>query len=633
MGLAYGAALGFAEAQTLSGSLGTSWIKIAPSTRNAGMGDSAVAVPDAYDEADINPAGLGLIGGTSLSLSQNFYIQGLSAQHLIFTQASTDGDGFSLGVNYINFGSISTFNVVGNVLSATGSYSPVGINVYAAYGTSLGDGVRAGLTGHFIYDDIQQNFPDKSSALDLGLYYHQANHPFYLSAVLSNLGWNIDDSTLPLQVKTGGAYQLMFGSEKAPSVLTLSGEVDTFLNDGNYAQVGLGAEYWYQNLIGLRAGYQFSNIGDLTGLSGLSLGAGIKYWNWQLDYALVTLGELGVANQISLSVMLGGDNKPTATLTPSPTPVLTPIFTPTMTATPVTTPVVTPVPPPVMNEVSTPMPTEQAAAVVPTMTDTPNPYVTNNSVTVYSDFRLSVPHEKDFESLDKLAEFLTANPDLKITIDGYTDNRGPGVVNMNASVARAGQVKNYLIQKGISAQAILWAKGHGAKNPVADNSTDEGRAQNRRVVIQWVSADQAAAASAADPSGTLVKDTPDEISPSTLNLKIQSAQKWWTEPFDAETAYEKLVNKIVPALVNQHQMVLLGDHRQLFFDEARKQGVKRRRYVNMVSGYYTAVAKNLVRLNRVKQADYYLHLALVYQAYNLSALKLQPAVEKKTTSP
>jgi outer membrane protein OmpA-like peptidoglycan-associated protein len=486
----------------------------------------------------------------------------------------------------------------------------------------LGDGLRAGLTGHFIYDDIQQNFPDQTVALDAGLYYHLPDHPFYLSLVMSNLGWNIDGATLPLQVKAGGAYQIL-GSEKEDHSLMLSGEVDTFLNDGNYAQLGLGAEYWYKNLIALRAGYQFSNIGDLTGLTGLSLGAGIKYWNWQLDYALISLGELGVANQISLSVKLGGDQKPTATPTPSPTPLLTPTFTPTV----VITPAVTLVPPPVMTEVLTSVPTEQPPVATPTMTDTPSPYMTNNSVTINADFKSTLPYDKDMAQLNELAEFLLAHPDLKITIDGYTDNIGPQVVNVTLSVARAGLVKNYLIQKGVSPQMILWAKGHGMDNPVGDNSTDEGRLQNRRIVIQWIPSDQASSVSAGASSGTLVEDEP-ESEAAPPKLSIVSAKKWWSEPFDAQTAYQKLINKIVPGLVAQRQMVLLGDHRQLFFDEARKQNVKRREYVNMVSGYYTAVAKNLIRRGDAKGASFYLHLALVYQAYNLDALKIQPKIEK-----
>ncbi len=77
-------------------------------------------------------------------------------------------------------------------------------------------------------------------------------------------------------------------------------------------------EYWFHNALALRAGYQFSNIGDLSGLTGLSLGAGVRYADWQLDYALVTLGELGIANQIGLSLSLGEDEKPTVQSTASP---------------------------------------------------------------------------------------------------------------------------------------------------------------------------------------------------------------------------------------------------------------------------------------------------------------------------
>jgi hypothetical protein len=268
--------------------------------------------------------------------------------------------------------------------------------------------------------------------------------------------------------------------------------------------------------------------------------------------------------------------------------------------------------------------TEQPT-VAPTMTDTPNPYVTNNSLTINADFKSTLPYDKDMQELDKLSEFLIAHPDLKITIDGYTDNRGSQVVNEPLSVARAGQVKNYLIQKGVPPQMIIWAKGHGADNPVGDNSTDEGRLQNRRVVIQWVPSDQAASLSAQDTSGTLVPDENDEVS-AIPRVSIVSAKKWWGDNFDAQSAYDRLIHVIVPTLVNRHQLILLGDHRQLFFDEARKQGVERRKYINMVSGYYTAVAKNLVHLGDAKDASYYIHLALVYQAYNLDALKLQPEV-------
>jgi len=618
----YLAVLGSGKAQVLSGNLGTSWLKIAPSTRNAGMGDSALAVPDAYDEADLNPAGLGLIGGTYLSLSQNFWAQSLSAQHLIFTQADSGGDGFSLGANFMNFGNIDTYNVVGNALTSTGSYSPIGINLYAAYGMGLGDGFRTGLTGHFIYDDIQQNFPDKTAALDAGLYYHHSDWPFYFSAVLSNLGWNIDDSTLPLQLKWGAAYQLI-GSENTTHLLMLSGEADLFLNDGNYAQIGLGAEYWYKSLIAVRAGYQFSNIGDLSGLDGLSLGAGIKYRNWQVDYALVTLGELGVANQISLSLRLGDKEKPTATPTYSPTPVITPTLAVTQ----------TPSPTPVLAQVESVFGQKEGATWS----------ITKDSLTIYSDFKSKAPRAKDIELLDKLVLFLSANPNLQITIDGYTDNKGPRWLNDKLSLARAESVKEYLMSKNVPAETIRGTQGHGVEDPIADNSTDEGRAKNRRVVIRWIPMVQEPVSSSETPEAA-VPETPTvepEASPvvmpspvetadvETSSLSTDTAGKWWGDSFDAQKDYEMLLNG-VPGLIAQNKLAILGKDQRLFFSELQKQGVDHHGYLNKMSGYYTKVAKSLFQLGRAKDADFYLKQALRCEADNPEALALQAQISPKT---
>ena len=318
-----------AQTSNSAPNLGTSWLKISPSTRNVAMGDSSAALPDAFDQIDLNPAGLGLIGGTFITLSQDFWAQSLSVEHLVLTQGTAAGDGFALGANFMNFGNIDTYSVTGSgaVLTPTGSYSPVGLNVYGAYGLSLSGGLRAGLTGHFIYDNVQQNVSSTTGSIDAGLYYQMPGSPFSMSEVLTNIGWDIDSSTLPMQVKTAAAYRIFLGADgRAPHYLTVTGEADWFLNGFSYTQYGVGMEYWYKNLVAVRAGYQFSNIGDLTGLVGLSLGAGIRYQDWRLDYAFVSLGELGIANQIGLSLKLGS----LATPTPTPAP---PIATPTMVVT------------------------------------------------------------------------------------------------------------------------------------------------------------------------------------------------------------------------------------------------------------------------------------------------------------
>lgn len=88
--------------------------------------------------------------------------------------------------------------------------------------------------------------------------------------------------------------------------------------------------------------------------------------------------------------------------------------------------------------------------------------------------------------LDKLVHLLNKFPFMKIEIGGHTDNTGDRTHNKTLSQNRAASVKSYLVSKGIDA-ARLTAAGYGDSKPVADNSTAEGRAQNRRTVFKVIS--------------------------------------------------------------------------------------------------------------------------------------------------
>lgn len=75
---------------------------------------------------------------------------------------------------------------------------------------------------------------------------------------------------------------------------------------------------------------------------------------------------------------------------------------------------------------------------------------------------------------------LQDNPTLNIEIDGHTDSDGDATANMTLSQQRADAVKDALMQAGIDA-ARLTSKGFGATKPIADNTTQSGKAENRRV--------------------------------------------------------------------------------------------------------------------------------------------------------
>jgi len=87
--------------------------------------------------------------------------------------------------------------------------------------------------------------------------------------------------------------------------------------------------------------------------------------------------------------------------------------------------------------------------------------------------------------LDQVAGTLVEYNQTVIQIAGHTDSTGSHAYNMNLSQQRAGSVKSYLAGRGVPAQRMQTI-GAGPDHPVADNSTEAGRAQNRRVEITIV---------------------------------------------------------------------------------------------------------------------------------------------------
>ena len=86
------------------------------------------------------------------------------------------------------------------------------------------------------------------------------------------------------------------------------------------------------------------------------------------------------------------------------------------------------------------------------------------------------------EKLAKISGILLAYPDLRIQVEGYTDNIGSEEYNQKLSEERADSVRDFLVSQSVSQDSVR-AEGYGKADPVADNSTSAGRAQNRRVEL------------------------------------------------------------------------------------------------------------------------------------------------------
>lgn len=88
--------------------------------------------------------------------------------------------------------------------------------------------------------------------------------------------------------------------------------------------------------------------------------------------------------------------------------------------------------------------------------------------------------EKSVTELQKILRFLKENPSFKVEISGHTDNVGADAYNLQLSQRRAQSVFNYLVESGIDARRLS-PEGYGAAKPLAPNTSEEGRRQNRRI--------------------------------------------------------------------------------------------------------------------------------------------------------
>jgi outer membrane protein OmpA-like peptidoglycan-associated protein len=94
----------------------------------------------------------------------------------------------------------------------------------------------------------------------------------------------------------------------------------------------------------------------------------------------------------------------------------------------------------------------------------------------------SVVKPEGYPVIDQIAAYLKENPQVKIVVEGHTDNTGSADKNQVLSENRAKSIKAELVKRGID-ENRLETKGYGSSKPIGDNKTKAGKTQNRRVTI------------------------------------------------------------------------------------------------------------------------------------------------------
>ena len=104
----------------------------------------------------------------------------------------------------------------------------------------------------------------------------------------------------------------------------------------------------------------------------------------------------------------------------------------------------------------------------------------------YFKFNKFNPDAGKRQSLDRLIEVLKTYPTLTLQVEGHTDPVGAAAYNVRLSRRRATAVRNYIVEQGIDGTRVV-AVGFGEVKPIGDNTTKDGRRENRRVEIRFTS--------------------------------------------------------------------------------------------------------------------------------------------------
>jgi len=465
--------------------------------RSTGMWDLNTSRVMGIEAMRLNPAGLSFVNKMQVSLAQTFWFAGSGVS------ISQAGFASKLGADNVVGVSIMSLNI-GDIYRTTtenpdpnnslGSFRPTYFNIGLSFSRSFSSRIHAGATLRLISESAE-SVNSFGFALDAGIQYvlgDKENIRFGVS--VRNLGTPMkfrgdgfsfrgetpeaSDYDLTLQPTTS-AFQL-------PALLTLGASYDLWLGNefrcnggynmhrvtftGSYISnsfgkdnMGVGAEYAFKEMFMVRGGYRFesgafSKENNTSFNSGLSAGMSVEVPfktggpSLGIDYSYRHTRVLSGTHSIGLTFNLGDkENNPCLSTKEKVEVEGKEAFGKEKTTKSVK----------ISKKEKVEL--ERISAGV-------------NFETGSADL---TPKAK--EELNSLIEFLNKKTDAEIQIDAYTDSVGDDESNLNLSRERAFAVKSYLMDNGIDKERLK-SKGHG-EDSTFDNTTEEGRAQNRRVEI------------------------------------------------------------------------------------------------------------------------------------------------------
>ena len=306
------------EAVTKVATCAANWLKIESGVKGISMGGSQVASGSGISGIFYNPASIAFTKSSEVYYSKSYYLAGISHNTLGYVTQVSSSDYLGLYLFYLDSGEMEVTTVISP--DGTGEmFSVLDLSVRFLYGKQLTDRLRIGAGVKYFREDIYTAHM-QSLVIDLGSNFDTGIYGFILGMSVSNFGPEVqyegdaldvtvnDDIAVagklskitnkfpvPLTFRIGLSNDVIGGDEESIHRLTFSADA---INPIDYTVYGgIGAEYSWNNMAFIRGGTKLFHD-----TAGMSLGGGLKWNMFEVDYAYVNYGILKETHQFGISL-------------------------------------------------------------------------------------------------------------------------------------------------------------------------------------------------------------------------------------------------------------------------------------------------------------------------------------------
>ena len=282
------------------GTTAYSFLKIGVGARAVALGGAFVGLADDETALFFNPAGISQLGQKSYTLSYNNFLTDIQSGFLGYIHPYSEKITLGAYINYINYGSFTETDIEGKNL---GDFGAGDFSLGLAYAQILNPSLSLGVGSKFIYGKLE-DYSSDALAFDLGVLYRFKDNRTKMGFAARNLGFQLKGYTkahkesLPVVMELGLSHHL----RGLPLIFTFE-SAKPLDNDFHFDLGGefLGAKPLIVRLGWSSFGENFKTDSSKDNLGGFSLGFGVLWKIYRLDYAYSSYADLGGVHRVSIS--------------------------------------------------------------------------------------------------------------------------------------------------------------------------------------------------------------------------------------------------------------------------------------------------------------------------------------------